>query len=80
MTDALSNDRNYFAAKKSLDAVAPRQEAIVTDLADGPLQRDVITMEEASVSFQRMVEVHNRLLDSYQELMRMRAGAVVEER
>jgi flagellar hook-basal body complex protein FliE len=28
-------------------------------------------MEEASVSFQLMVEVRNRLLDSYQELMRM---------
>jgi len=28
-------------------------------------------MEEASVSFQLMVEVRNRLLESYQELMRM---------
>jgi len=28
-------------------------------------------MEEASVSFQMMVEVRNKLLDSYQELMRM---------
>jgi flagellar hook-basal body complex protein FliE len=28
-------------------------------------------MEEANVSFQMMVEVRNRLLDSYQELMRM---------
>jgi len=28
-------------------------------------------MEEASVSFQLMVEVRNRLLDSYQEIMRM---------
>jgi hypothetical protein len=72
MTDALSNDPNHFAAKKSLDAVAPRQEPIVTHLADVPPQPVVIPMEEASVSFQRMVEVHNRLLDSYQELMRMR--------
>jgi flagellar hook-basal body complex protein FliE len=31
----------------------------------------MISMEEASVSFQLMVEVRNRLLDSYQELMRM---------
>ena len=28
-------------------------------------------MEEASVSFQMMVEVRNRLLESYQEIMRM---------
>jgi flagellar hook-basal body complex protein FliE len=31
----------------------------------------MIAMEEASVSFQLMVEVRNRLLESYQELMRM---------
>ena len=79
MTDALSNDPNYFAAKKSLDAVAPRPEAIVTNLADVPLQPAVMTMEEASISFQRMVAVHNRLLDSYQELMRMQVCAAVEE-
>jgi flagellar hook-basal body complex protein FliE len=28
-------------------------------------------MEEANISFQMMVEVRNKLLDSYQELMRM---------
>ena len=36
-----------------------------------PLHQAVISMEEASVSFQLMVEVRNKLLDSYQELMRM---------
>jgi flagellar hook-basal body complex protein FliE len=35
------------------------------------LQQAMIAMEEASVSFQLMVEVRNKLLDSYQELMRM---------
>lgn len=35
------------------------------------LHQAMITMEEASVSFQLMVEVRNRLLDSYQEIMRM---------
>jgi flagellar hook-basal body complex protein FliE len=35
------------------------------------LHQTMIAMEEASVSFQLMVEVRNRLLDSYQELMRM---------
>lgn len=35
------------------------------------LHQAVIAMEEANVSFQLMVEVRNRLLDSYQEIMRM---------
>jgi flagellar hook-basal body complex protein FliE len=35
------------------------------------LHQSMIAMEEASVSFQLMVEVRNRLLDSYQEIMRM---------
>jgi flagellar hook-basal body complex protein FliE len=36
-----------------------------------PLHQVVIAMQEANVSFQLMVEVRNRLLDSYQEIMRM---------
>jgi len=46
----------------------------VTGLLGGKnvsLHQTMISMEEASVSFQLMVEVRNRLLDSYQELMRM---------
>ena len=35
------------------------------------LHQVMISMEEASLSFQMMVEVRNKLLDSYQELMRM---------
>jgi flagellar hook-basal body complex protein FliE len=36
-----------------------------------PLHQAVISMEEASVSFQLMVQVRNKLMDSYQEIMRM---------
>ena len=36
-----------------------------------PLHRVMIASEEASVSFQLMVEVRNKVLESYQELMRM---------
>ncbi len=36
-----------------------------------PLHQAVIAMEEANISFQLMVEVRNRLLDAYQEVMRM---------
>ena len=35
------------------------------------LHQTMISMEEASVSFQLMIEVRNKLLESYQELMRM---------
>ena len=35
------------------------------------LHQAVIAMEEANVSFHLMVEVRNKLLESYQELMRM---------
>jgi flagellar hook-basal body complex protein FliE len=35
------------------------------------LHQAILAMEEASVSFQLMVEVRNKLLESYQELMRM---------
>ncbi len=57
--------------------VSAKQSA-ATDAVNGllsgqsvPLHQAMIAMEEASVSFQLMVEVRNRLLDSYQELMRM---------
>ncbi len=49
-------------------------DAAVNGLLSGQnvsLHQAMIAMEEASVSFQLMVEVRNRLLDSYQELMRM---------
>lgn len=35
------------------------------------LHQTMIAMEEASISFQLMVEVRNKLLEAYQELMRM---------
>ena len=35
------------------------------------LHETMIAMEEAGVAFQLMVEVRNRLLESYQEIMRM---------
>jgi flagellar hook-basal body complex protein FliE len=35
------------------------------------LHQAMISMQEAGLSFQLMVEVRNKLLESYQELMRM---------
>lgn len=36
-----------------------------------PLRQAVISMEEANLSFQLMVQVRNHLLDAYQEIMKM---------
>jgi flagellar hook-basal body complex protein FliE len=36
-----------------------------------PLHQVMLANEEASIAFQLMVEVRNKLLESYQELMRM---------
>jgi flagellar hook-basal body complex protein FliE len=48
-------------------------EAMKSVMAGGemPLHQAMIAVQEASVSFQLMVEVRNKLLESYQELMRM---------
>jgi flagellar hook-basal body complex protein FliE len=60
-----------------VNEVAQKQataSSAVTGLLSGQnvsLHQAMISMEEANVSFQMMVEVRNRLLDSYQELMRM---------
>jgi flagellar hook-basal body complex protein FliE len=57
--------------------VSVRQAAAgeaVTGLLSGQnvsLHQTMIAMEEASISFQLMVEVRNKMLESYQELMRM---------
>ncbi len=38
---------------------------------DVPIHQAMIAIQESSVSFQLMVEVRNKLLESYQEMMRM---------
>ena len=67
--------QNYLG--RFVQEVSDKQNAAgqaVTGLLSGQnvsLHQAMISMEEANVSFQMMVEVRNRLLDSYQELMRM---------
>ena len=51
-------------------AASSAMEGVLTG-QNVPLHQAMIAMEEASVSFQLMVEVRNKLLESYQELMRM---------
>jgi flagellar hook-basal body complex protein FliE len=61
MVSEVNNDQN--TATQAVSALQSGQNI--------PLHQAVISMEEANVSFQLMVEVRNRLLDAYQEIMRM---------
>jgi len=54
---------------KQKEANALTQKVLLGD--SDQLHQSVIAMQEAGVSFSLMVEVRNKLIDSYQELMRM---------
>jgi flagellar hook-basal body complex protein FliE len=56
---------------KQTAAAAEATKVMMGD--SGQLHQSVIAMQEASVSFSLMVEVRNKLVESYQELMRMQA-------
>lgn len=70
--DSFSNMLGNFVGDVNAQQVAANDA--VSGLLAGKnvsLHQAMISMEEASVSFQMMVEVRNKLLDSYQEIMRM---------
>jgi flagellar hook-basal body complex protein FliE len=54
---------------KQTEANAVTRQVLLGE--SGQLHQSVIAMQEASVAFSLMVEVRNKLVDSYQELMRM---------
>ncbi len=54
---------------KQTEAKAITQQVLLGD--SDQLHQSVIAMQEAGVSFSLMVEVRNKLIESYQELMRM---------
>ena len=63
---------NKFVSEVNDKQIASGQA--VNDLLSGkdiPLHQAMIAMQEAGVAFQLMVEVRNKLLEGYQELMRM---------
>jgi flagellar hook-basal body complex protein FliE len=55
-------ETNRAADKAALDYVSGR---------GGDLHNVMIAMEKADLTFQTMVQVRNRLLDAYREIMRM---------
>ena len=63
---------NQFVGEVNEKQLASSQA--VNDLLSGkdvPLHQAMIAMQEAGVAFQMMVEVRNKLLQGYQDLMRM---------
>lgn len=54
---------------KTAEAQATTRKVLLGDTDQ--LHQSVIAMQEASVAFTMMVEVRNKLVESYQELMRM---------
>lgn len=56
---------------KQAEASQITQSVLMGD--SGQLHQSVLAMQEASVSLSLMVEVRNKLVESYQELMRMQA-------
>ena len=54
---------------KQTEAKALTQRVLLGE--SDQLHQSVIAMQEAGVSFSLMVEVRNKLIESYQELMRM---------
>ena len=60
------------AAKQSA-AAAQTNAVLMGDT--GQLHQSVIAMQESSVAFNLMVQVRNKLVESYQELMRMQVSS-----
>lgn len=58
----------------TVDAKQDAAQAVTRDVLLGKndnLHQSMIAMQEAGVAFQLMVEVRNKVVESYQELMRM---------
>ncbi|MEJ5377226.1 MAG: flagellar hook-basal body complex protein FliE [bacterium] len=59
---------------EEVNALQEQAEQAIQDLATGQtedLHKTMILMEKAELSLKLMVQVRNKLLDAYQEIMRM---------
>ena len=78
-SDAPKDGAGSFASvlKKSLTEVNNMQQkadAAITALASGEkvsLHETMIAMEQADVSFRMMMQVRNKIVEAYQEILRM---------
>jgi flagellar hook-basal body complex protein FliE len=59
-------------AMSKVNEVQENVEKAVTELADGgDITTAVLAIEKADMSFQLMVEIRNKLISTYEEVMRM---------
>jgi flagellar hook-basal body complex protein FliE len=71
-TDSFSSMLGKMVEDVNAKQVAAADSASALQSGEAvPLHQTVVAMEEANVSFQLMVEVRNKLLEAYQEMMRM---------
>ena len=68
---SFENTLGHFVSKVGGGQAVGNEAVGLLSGQDGSLHQAMIAMEEASLSFQLMVEVRNKLLESYQEVMRM---------
>jgi len=74
---AQKNDRGDFESvlRDAIDKVATIQEDVdraVKELASGgDITSAILAIEKADMSFQLMVEIRNKLINAYEEVMRM---------
>ena len=78
LTGTAATDNSFATMLHDAVQEVSTKQAAATDAVNGlltgqnvSLHQAMIAMEEASVSFQLMIEVRNKLLDGYQEIMRM---------
>jgi flagellar hook-basal body complex protein FliE len=77
--DAEKKDGGFAAALKSslaeVNDMQQKADAAVTALATGDnkvsLHETMIAMEQADVSFRMMMQVRNKIVEAYQEILRM---------
>ncbi len=60
-----------YALSKVTDIQKEAEVAVQELTSGGDITQAVIAMEKADMSFQLMVEVRNKLLSAYEEIMRM---------
>ncbi|OGW55961.1 MAG: flagellar hook-basal body complex protein FliE [Nitrospirae bacterium RBG_13_43_8] len=65
-------DKVMQEAITTISQIQNEADKAVKDLASGgELTQAIVAMEKADMSFQLMVEVRNKLLSAYEEIMRM---------
>jgi flagellar hook-basal body complex protein FliE len=67
-----SFDADLSEAISKVSEAAKQADSAVTELStNGDVSKAIITMEKADMTWQLMVEARNKMLNAYEEVMRM---------